>query len=89
METNQDYAVLVTDVVWGSATDLIAWIRKQRVPVRCDWLCAAGSRVLHRKKVVKSLDINDYWSKTETTPGRIRTMLTGLIRSIATYQRYR
>ena len=85
LETNQDYAVLVTDVVMETdhaGLDLIAWIRKQRALGSMRLVVRSGQPgAAPQEEVVKSLDINDYWSKTETTPGRIRTMLTGLIRS--------
>ena len=85
LEINQNYAVLVTDVVMETdhaGLDLIAWIRKQRALGSMRLVVRSGQPgAAPQEEVVKSLDINDYWSKTETTPGRIRTMLTGLIRS--------
>ncbi|MGC6417825.1 MAG: sensor histidine kinase [Bradymonadia bacterium] len=78
-------AVVVTDVVMETdqaGLDLVSWARQEprfdamRLVIRTG---EPGSAPPER--VLNELDINDYWPKTEITPHRMRTILTGLIRS--------
>ena len=54
-----------------------------RATFRCDATRHQNRRTRQcaSERVLNELDINDYWPKTEITPHRMRTILTGLIRS--------
>ena len=61
---------------------LIRWIRGQPKFNATRLVLRTGQPgTAPEESVLKALDINDYWPKTEITAHRMRTLLTGLIRS--------
>jgi len=85
LESRDDIAAAIVDVVMESeeaGLELVRWIRHQ-ASQRC-------ARVILRtgqpgfapeESVLRDYDINDYWPKTELTAHRMRTLLTGQLRS--------
>ena len=80
-----DTAVLITDVVMeqdDAGLQLVRWTRSQphlqdtRIVIRTGQPGMAPER-----QVLEDLDINDYWTKQDLSSQRMRTLLTGMIRS--------
>lgn len=78
-------AVLITDVVMeadDAGLKLVQWAREQphlsntRVVIR-----TGQPGLAPEARVLRGLDINDYWNKQDLSSRRIKTLLTGLIRS--------
>ena len=85
LRSNTSMAVVVTDVVMESdraGIELVEWVRHQSMldPVRLV-IRTGEPGAAPPEQVLNTLDINDYWPKTEISPHRMRTILTGLVRS--------
>ena len=78
-------AVMITDVVMESddaGLKLVSWVREQEVYDAMRLVIRTGQAGLApEESVLDDLDINDYWPKTDVSAHRMRTILTGLIRS--------
>lgn len=78
-------SVVVADVVMESEDadlTLISWIRAdQRFDAMRLVIRTGHAALAPEETVLKHLDINDYWPKAAITAHRMRTILTGLIRS--------
>lgn len=80
-----EFAAAIVDVVMetdGAGLDFISWLRTQprgratRIVVR-----TGQPGLAPEEHVLRDFEINDYWLKTELSARRIRTIITGLIRS--------
>ena len=85
VEEPPSFAIIITDVVMETeraGLELVSWVRDQQElePVRLV-IRTGEPGSAPPEKVLNELDINDYWPKTEITPHRMRTILTGLARS--------
>lgn len=85
LAAQRTFAAAIVDVVMETDTaglDFIAWLRDQphgratRVVVR-----TGQPGLAPEEEVLRTYEINDYWSKTELSARRIRTAMTGMIRS--------
>lgn len=78
-------AVAIVDVVMETetaGTDLVRWMRTEASLSSVRIVIRTGQPgVAPEEELLRDLDINDYWSKTEMTARRMRTVLVGLIRS--------
>lgn len=83
--TCTDVAVMITDVVMESehaGLELIRWVREHKSldPMRLIVRTGQPGQA-PPDEVISDFDVNDYWAKTDITPHRMKTILSGLIRS--------
>jgi class 3 adenylate cyclase/DNA-binding response OmpR family regulator len=85
IEAHPNIAVLITDVVMESehsGLDLVRWLRGSDAGRRTRIIIRTGQPgFAPEEMVMRTYDINDYWSKTSVEIRRIRAQLVGLIRS--------
>ena len=85
LATSKGVAVMITDVVMESeqaGLELIRWVRQRELldPLRVIVRTGQPGQA-PPDEVISGFDVNDYWAKTEITPHRMKTILSGLIRS--------
>lgn len=80
-----DVSVAIVDVVMESehaGLDLVSWMRRQEHLGKTRIVIRTGQPgTAPEDTILRDLDINDYWSKTEINARRMRTLMVGLIRS--------
>ena len=80
-------AVMITDVVMESdaaGLELVSWVRSQEAFDAMRLVVRTGQAGLApEEQILGELNINDYWPKTDIGAHRMRTILTGLIRSFS------
>lgn len=85
LSDHEPIAVAIVDVVMESdtaGTDLVRWMRNDASMSSIRIVIRTGQPgIAPEEDLLRDLDINDYWSKTEMTARRMRTVLIGLIRS--------
>lgn len=85
------FAVAIVDVVMETdraGLDFVAWLRTLPHAVATRLVIRTGQPGMAPEDyVLQNFDINDYWPKTELSAQRIRTVITGLIRSYAELER--
>jgi CheY-like chemotaxis protein len=85
LETHEDIAVGVFDVVMeeeDAGLALVEWARSfERLRCMRIILRTGQPGSAPEETVLRAWDINDYWPKTELTAHRMRTLLTGQLRS--------
>jgi len=81
----RSFAVLITDVVMeddDAGLTLVQWVRQQPHLCNTRIVIRTGQPGLAPEAaVLDGLDINDYWTKQDLSSRRIKTLITGLIRS--------
>ena len=85
LASKQNVAVMITDVVMESdqaGLELVSWVRTHRHFDAMRLVIRTGQAGLAPEEtVLRELNINDYWPKTDISAHRMRTILTGLVRS--------
>ena len=76
---------MITDVVMESdqaGLELVSWVRTHQHFDAMRLVIRTGQAGLAPEEtVLRELNINDYWPKTDISAHRMRTILTGLVRS--------
>lgn len=78
-----EFAVIVVDVVMETdraGLDFVAWLRAQPFGRRPQVVIRTGQPgSIPEREVLSNAKINDYWSKTELSPKRLREQMTRLL----------
>jgi len=85
LSKEKDIALVITDAVMEtpeSGAELLKWIRQQPDMSATRLVMRTGQPgFAPEQQVIEDLDIQDYWSKTDMTAHRMRTLVVGLVRS--------
>ena len=80
---NMEFAVIVVDVVMETdraGLDFVTWLRAQPFGKRPQVVIRTGQPgSIPEREVLCNAKINDYWSKTELSPRRLREQITRLL----------